>query len=85
MPQLAEDRTGGCLDELVADGQLQHWAIAPGDRDEPWLGVNEYVKADAGHREHLVGRGFERGVGAAPDHHPSTEVIVERDHGVLLR
>ena len=24
LPQLVEDRTGGCMDELVAEGQLQH-------------------------------------------------------------
>src|SRR5919204_5815032 len=68
LAQLEEDRCGRRVDEVVAEGQLQDWAVALRNRDEPWLAVPEGVQANAVDREHLVGRRMQVGILSAPQH-----------------
>ena len=65
LPELEEDRAGGCMNQLAPERQLQHRAIALGNRDEPGLGADEFAKAQPVYPEHFVAGGIQGRVGAA--------------------
>ena len=66
-PELVEDRSGGRVDQIGADRELDDGPFALGDADEPRrVGPAELVQTDPVHPGDLVGIRVEHGVGAAP-------------------
>src|SRR4051812_30517220 len=78
LAQLEEDRRGRRVDEVVAQRQLEHRAIALRDRDEARLVVTQVVQADPVDGEDLVRRRRELRLGAAPEDHGGDDVARAR-------